>query len=107
MHNFILKVHFLLAASMVFLLEYTVMLLLITSAKVRPTRVYMSEISSILLQFCNSSSNLLNSPQFAAQEKSATLKECKKHKTGHLIRALLDTCSEFDKKKTEVTVGCR
>ena len=37
---------------MVFLLEHTVMLLLITSVKVRSTRTYMCEISSILLKFC-------------------------------------------------------
>ena len=35
-----------------FLLEYTVMLLLITSVKVRLTRTCMCEISSILLKFC-------------------------------------------------------
>ena len=43
---------FLPTVSVVFLLEYTVMLLLITSVKVRSTRTYMCEISSILLTFC-------------------------------------------------------
>ena len=52
LHNCILKVHFLPAVSVMFLLEYTVMLLLITSVKVRSTRTYMCEISSILLKFC-------------------------------------------------------
>ena len=37
---------------MVFLLEHTVVLLVITSVKVRSTRTYMCEISSILLKFC-------------------------------------------------------
>ena len=52
LHNFILNVDFLPTVSVVFLLEYTVMLLLITSVKVRSTRTYMCEISSILLKFC-------------------------------------------------------
>ena len=43
---------FLPTVSVVFFLEYTVMLLLITSVKVRSTRTYMCEISSILLKFC-------------------------------------------------------
>ena len=47
-----MNVHFLPTVSMVFLLEHTVMLLLITSVKVRSTRTYMCEISSILLKFC-------------------------------------------------------
>ena len=47
-----MKVHFLPTVSVVFLLEYTVMLLLITSVKVRSTRTYMCEISTILLKFC-------------------------------------------------------
>ena len=52
LHNFILNVDFLPTVSAVFLLEYTVMLLLTTSVKVRSTRTYMCEISSILLKFC-------------------------------------------------------
>ena len=47
-----MNVHFLPTVSVVFFLEYTVMLLLITSAKVRSTTTYMCEISSILLKFC-------------------------------------------------------
>ena len=52
LHNFILNVDFLPTVSVVFLLEYTVMLLLTTSVKVRSTRTYMCEISSIILKFC-------------------------------------------------------
>ena len=60
LQNFILKVHFLLTVSMLFLLEYTVMLLLITSVKTRSTRTYMCEISSNFVQgFDNSSQKIL------------------------------------------------
>ena len=47
-----MNVYFLPTLSVVFLLEYTFMLLLITSVKVRSTRTCMCEISSILLKFC-------------------------------------------------------
>ena len=47
-----MNAHFLPTVSVVFFLEYTVMLLLITSVKVRSTTTYMCEISSILLKFC-------------------------------------------------------
>ena len=55
LYNFILKAHFLHTVILVFLLEYTVMLLLITSVKVRSNRAYMCKISSILLKFCTRS----------------------------------------------------
>ena len=51
-HAHVMCVHIVPTVSVVFLLEYTVMLLLITSVKVRSTRTYMCEISSILLKFC-------------------------------------------------------
>ena len=47
-----MNVDFLPTISVVFLLEYTVMLLLITFIKARSTRTCMCEISSILLKFC-------------------------------------------------------
>ena len=47
-----MNVDFLPTVSVVFLLEYTVMLLLTTSVKVRSTRTHMCEISSIILKLC-------------------------------------------------------
>ena len=77
-HAHVMCVHIVPTVSVVFLLEYTVMLLLITSVKVRSTRTYMCEISSVSSNFVQGFDKSLQKlfvipPQissFSANEKS-------------------------------------